>query len=61
METVQVTCPYCGESIELVIDSSLTFQKYIEDCEVCCQPISVVATVSENGEISVNVYQEDDT
>ena len=34
-------CPYCGEPIELLIDTSITEQEYVEDCEVCCNPIEV--------------------
>ena len=36
-----VYCPYCGESIELTVDTSVDEQTYIEDCSVCCQPIEV--------------------
>jgi hypothetical protein len=35
------TCPYCGEPIELVVDAGDAGQDYIEDCQVCCQPIEV--------------------
>ncbi|MGB5398339.1 MAG: CPXCG motif-containing cysteine-rich protein, partial [Gammaproteobacteria bacterium] len=31
-----IHCPYCGEKIELFIDSSIDEQSYIEDCSVCC-------------------------
>jgi hypothetical protein len=34
-------CPYCGESIELALDTSGGAQRYIEDCSVCCRPIEV--------------------
>ena len=34
-------CPYCGETISFVIDTSEPAQTYIEDCEVCCRPIQV--------------------
>ena len=34
-------CPYCGEPIELLIDTSVAEQEYVEDCEVCCNPIEV--------------------
>lgn len=34
-------CPYCGESIELILDASAGAQRYIEDCSVCCRPIEV--------------------
>mgnify|MGYP002630250328 CR=1 FL=1 len=35
------SCPYCGSAISLLIDLSVEQQSYIEDCEVCCRPISV--------------------
>jgi hypothetical protein len=34
-------CPYCWESITMLLDSSVSKQTYIEDCEVCCNPIEV--------------------
>jgi len=35
------TCPYCGEEISFILDLSEKDQEYIEDCEVCCNPIQV--------------------
>ncbi|KQQ50796.1 hypothetical protein ASF84_21250 [Pseudomonas sp. Leaf127] len=32
-------CPYCGESVETLLDLSGGDQQYIEDCQVCCRPI----------------------
>ena len=37
----QLYCPYCGESIEMQVDSSAGDQGYVEDCSVCCRPIEV--------------------
>jgi hypothetical protein len=34
-------CPYCGESITMLLDPSAGAQAYVEDCEVCCNPIAV--------------------
>ena len=34
-------CPYCGESITILIDLSVDSQTYIEDCEVCCRPMEI--------------------
>ena len=34
-------CPYCWQEISFLIDNSELIQTYIEDCEVCCNPISV--------------------
>ena len=42
-------CPYCGESIELLVDISMDSQEYIEDCSVCCRPIQVSVSINEDG------------
>lgn len=34
-------CPYCWENITMLLDSSVPRQTYIEDCEICCNPIEV--------------------
>lgn len=34
-------CPYCWEEISMLIDSSIKEETYIEDCEVCCNPIEL--------------------
>ena len=41
VESALITCPYCGETIDLFIDCSVEQQEYIEDCAVCCRPITV--------------------
>lgn len=33
-------CPYCWEEVSMLIDPSVS-ASYIEDCEVCCNPIQV--------------------
>ena len=44
------TCPYCFESISFVLESLYDNQEYIEDCEVCCQPIQI-RYQAQDGEI----------
>ncbi|MDT0606796.1 CPXCG motif-containing cysteine-rich protein [Croceitalea rosinachiae] len=34
-------CPYCWEEISMLLDTSISNQTYVEDCEVCCNPIEV--------------------
>lgn len=34
-------CPYCWDEISMLLDTSVTSQTYIEDCEVCCNPIEI--------------------
>jgi hypothetical protein len=42
------TCPYCWQRISMVLDTSVRGQTFIEDCEVCCQPIEVRYTVEDD-------------
>jgi hypothetical protein len=56
-----VDCPYCGETIELVIDDSVQHQQYIEDCSVCCRPINVAVVANDTGEIEIVCRTDDDT
>ncbi len=41
MEEHPFFCPYCNEQISMLLDPSIREQVYIEDCEVCCNPIQV--------------------
>jgi hypothetical protein len=43
--TEAVSCPYCGRTIEVIVDPSVPLQEYVEDCEVCCRPIVLSVTV----------------
>ena len=42
----QVCCPYCGERIDIMVDPSIPEQSYIEDCQVCCRPITINVTMN---------------
>ncbi|MGH8496695.1 MAG: CPXCG motif-containing cysteine-rich protein [Gammaproteobacteria bacterium] len=53
--TESLTCPWCMAPITLVIDASAGDQNYIEDCEVCCQPIMVHVRSNDEGAPSVEV------
>ncbi len=46
-EEVPVDCPYCGESIAVVVDTSVDEQEYVEDCSVCCRPIELSVTCAD--------------
>jgi hypothetical protein len=55
-----IQCPYCGERIEIVVDASAGDQRYIEDCQVCCRPISIEVWIDAEDHAHVNVAGEDD-
>ncbi|MCU7835045.1 MAG: CPXCG motif-containing cysteine-rich protein [gamma proteobacterium symbiont of Taylorina sp.] len=52
IESTVISCPYCGESFETTIDISAGRQTYIEDCYVCCRPITIDIKTNDQGEIS---------
>jgi len=55
-----IQCPYCGKSIDVVIDCSVEQQSYIEDCQVCCRPINFDISIDTAGELMVNVTHENE-
>jgi transcription elongation factor Elf1 len=49
-------CPYCWQDISMLLDKSVSSQTYIEDCEVCCNPIQITIAF-ENSEL-ISFYTE---
>jgi len=40
-------CPYCWQDISVIIEPSEKNQSYIEDCEICCNPINLKFEIEE--------------
>lgn len=56
-----VYCPYCGEPNEIALDpGSGSHQRYVEDCQVCCQPWQVIVHYLADGSAAVTVLDADD-
>ncbi|VVT30847.1 CPXCG motif-containing cysteine-rich protein [Marinobacter salarius] len=60
LDLVLVQCPYCWETLDLSVDPSVEDQEYVEDCQVCCQPILVHVVLDENLTPSVTVRAENE-
>lgn len=54
---VLLQCPYCGETIEILVDTSADGE-YSEDCSVCCEPLAISVSFDENGLPRVEARQE---
>lgn len=53
-------CPYCGEEVEVDVDSlGASSESYVEDCPVCCRPWQVRVTRDEDGAV-VTLGRDDD-
>ncbi len=54
-DAASITCPFCGQSFELVLDTSVESQRFVTDCEVCCRPFEVTAECEDGEILSVDV------
>ncbi len=57
-EAISVQCPYCGELLVIEPDPADHTVEYTEDCHVCCRPIVITVTYSEDGS-EVTAQRED--
>ncbi|MGA3157994.1 MAG: CPXCG motif-containing cysteine-rich protein [Steroidobacteraceae bacterium] len=48
---MEYLCPYCCENIGTSVDLTDGSRSYIEDCQVCCQPIALKLQVDARGEL----------
>ncbi|MBM3849828.1 MAG: CPXCG motif-containing cysteine-rich protein [Verrucomicrobia bacterium] len=53
-ESEEVLCPYCGQSMELLIDTTVRNQRFTTDCEVCCRPFEVIAECDDGEVVSLD-------
>ncbi|MFV1873411.1 MAG: CPXCG motif-containing cysteine-rich protein [Oleiphilus sp.] len=56
-----IDCPYCGEKISVVVEVLDENQEYIEDCQVCCRPITFDILIANDGSPAIYVRSENDT
>ena len=56
-DTHLVTCPYCGEEIEIYVEPDVR-GSYVQDCEVCCNPW-MVHVDREDDELFVQISRAD--
>ena len=60
LDAMFVRCPYCGERFEAVVDASSGDAEYVEDCPVCCRPITFRVEADAEGNLGgLDVGRED--
>ena len=53
MDEFIVTCPYCGEALEIQVEEDVR-GTFVQDCEVCCNPWLVrVARTGDGTDVSI--------
>jgi hypothetical protein len=57
MDSFPVTCPYCGELVELYVEPDVR-GSFVQDCEVCCNPWRVRVSRAD-GERTIDIAKAD--
>ena len=60
LPSADIQCPYCGETIQVLLDEDSAGDSYIEDCQVCCRPITMTVMADDEGALQVRVRAEND-
>ena len=69
LDEKKIDCPYCGESIDVFVEPILNDTghsdpygetRYIEDCFVCCRPITIIVHQDEEFGSSVTAISENE-
>lgn len=56
----EVECPWCGDTVTIALDpSGGAVQEYVQDCEVCCQPLLVDLRYLRSGAAEVSLERAD--
>lgn len=59
VEEATITCPHCWEEITVLVDVSVDGQSYVEDCSVCCRPITITYSAEDGELLSVEAEAAD--
>lgn len=55
-----ISCPYCGETQSVLVDPGNIGVSYVEDCQVCCQPMVLLPHDAGQGLLHLAVTREDE-
>jgi hypothetical protein len=54
-ESIQISCPHCWETLDIAIEIQIRHLVFVEDCEVCCNPMRIEVFTDEEGVSQINV------
>ncbi len=59
LDSILITCPYCGERFEALVDGSGGDAEYVEDCAVCCRPITLRLSTDDGEGFALDASRDD--
>ena len=61
LQPAELTCPWCWQQNSLSVDCSAGDAQFVEDCTVCCRPMSIRTFVGNDGGLEgIEVTREND-
>lgn len=61
LDEFTIACPWCGEPFVALVDTSIDNQTYVEDCQICCQPVLFEVRLDTiSGEVTLQTRREND-
>ena len=54
-EFATVQCPFCGQSFDVGVDTTIADQRFTTDCEVCCRPFEITVECADGEILSATV------
>ncbi len=48
----EFSCPHCWQPNTILLDLSVGGQSFIQDCEVCCNPLEITYAIDATGCVS---------
>ncbi|MBU2865223.1 CPXCG motif-containing cysteine-rich protein [Reinekea forsetii] len=61
LQEFRTCCPNCGMPLDVLLDPSDIDNSYIEDCQVCCKPITFLVSEIDDGQLTLAVYSENES
>lgn len=55
----KIRCPHCFERSEVSVETIYGSQRYIQDCQVCCQAIELIVEVANGDLVKVTAARAD--
>ena len=58
MTECEFVCPWCWQPLQILVARPDLPAEIVEDCQVCCQPITLSITVEADGGLAINAEAE---
>lgn len=55
VEEIEIACPQCGEGFTIEVETTNPRWESIEDCAVCCRPMTILVLSEPGAVVEVRV------